>query len=302
MRNFGPRWGRLVIGACVVILVAACAGRDPGAIDDPLKLKSVSINMEAGANGNQPARVELVRVPDERLMSELVSLDAAAWFGREGEAFRGAHPKAVYDRWEPVPGLSTGPHDVRLDGKYAGVLFCETREGSPPLRVERDGTLTIVIDDSGCRIEGGKHKESIVDRLRRSKFVELSFAVSAQANRNRPVRVELVRVGQSGLVDDLARLAGAAWFGEGGRLFRRAHPDALVDNWELVPGGSYGPFKLAVNESVNGVLFCGASARSALKVPWRRNVEVEIDIEGCRLLEQGRNRWRWNPLTWGGWQ
>ena len=287
---------------CVLVLVAGCAGRDAGKVRDPVKLEEVSITMEAGANGNQPARVELVRVRDARLVSQLVAIEPAAWFDGQDEAFRNANPTAVYDRWEPVPGLGAGSHGVKVKGKFAGVLFCDTREASPPLRVERDGNLTIVIDHRGCRIDGGERERSFLGAIRRTKSVELSFEVPAHTNRNRPVEVDLVRVSDADLVDDLTRLTGSGWFGEGGRAFRRTHPDTLVDDWELVPGDAYGPFKLAVKRKVQGVLFCGSTGRPPLRIDWSRRVHVEIDSGGCRLSERVKRRWRWNPLTWSGWQ
>lgn len=297
-----PPLARQLTVVVALVCVGGCLGRDAAKVDDPLKLRNISITMEAGTNGDRPARVELVRVRDARLVPQLIAIDPADWFGAEGEAFRGANPKAVYDSWEPVPGLGSGPHDVRVRGKFAGVLFCKTREASPPLRVERDGSLTVVIDESGCRIDGGKYAESRAARGRRSKSVELSFAVTSQTNRNRPVRVELVQVDDADLVDALARLPGSAWFAESGRMFRRTHPDALVNDWELVPGSAYGPFRLAVNRKLQGVLFCGSTARGPLRVEWRHKIEVEIDNEGCRLSERVSNRRRWNPLTWSGWQ
>ena len=257
--------------------------------------------MQAGANGNSPGRLELVRVADEKLVAELVGTDVGAWFGPAGEAFRSAHPSALYDAWEPVPGVDSGPHRVKAEGRYAAVLFCETRHGSPPFRVERDGDLTVVIDDSGCRIEGGRPRQSILDRLRRSKRVELSFAVPGEANGNRPVRVELVRLDDPDLVPTLARLSGSQWFGQARAAFRSTNPEVLMDDWELVPGSSYGPFRLGVNDNVHGVLFCGAAGRP-LRVPWESEVNVEVGDRGCRLAGTDASRRSWNPLTWSAWE
>ena len=302
MTKVVPQLARPLGAALAMLLVFGCAGRDPSAVDDPLKLRNLSITMDAGANGNRPARVALVRVRDARLVPQLVAIGADAWFGDEGEAFRNANPKAVYDRWEPVPGLISGPHRVKHRGKFAGVLFCQTQASPPPFRVERDGDLRVLIDDSGCRIEGGKPRRSMFGWLRRPKTVEFSFAVPAEKDLNHPVQVELVRAPDADVVRSLERLTGSAWFGEGGRTFRRDHPNALIDDWELVPGGAYGPFQLAIEGNEPGLLFCGKAAAPPLRVEWSRRVEVEVASGGCRFAQRVGSRWRWNPLTWGGWK
>ena len=286
---------RLAIVLLVALLAGGCAGRDPYAIDDPLKLKRASFAMAAGANGNRPARVELVRVGDKRLFAELIAMDTTAWFDAVGEAFRRANPRAVYNAWELVPGHVSGPVDVKVKGKLAGVLFCDAPSGSAPFRIEQDGNLTVVIDDTGCRLEGGKRGKSMFGGFRRSKSVDLSFAVDPAANGNRPLRVQMVRVDDADLVPDLTRLSGAAWFGPGGLAFRRDHPDSSVDDWELVPGRNHGPFRLAVNGKVNGVLFCGPTRDFPLEVTWRRKLEVEIDDEGCTLAASRESRRRSAP-------
>ena len=281
---------RLAAALLVVLIAGGCAGRDPFAIDDPLKLKRVSLAMAAGANGNRPARVELVRVGDMRLFDELIATDTTAWFDDVGEAFHRANPRAVYDAWELVPGHVSGPHDVKAKGRFAGVLFCDAPAGAAPFRVERDRSLTVVIDDNGCRLEGGKRRRSVLRAFRRPKKVDLSFAMGPAANGNRPLRVQLVRVDDTALVADLARLSGAAWFGAGGRAFRRDHPGAAVDDWELVPGSTHGPFTLAVNGRVNGMLFCGPTRDLPIEVPWRRRVAVQVDVDGCSLAAPRRAR------------
>lgn len=281
---------RLSVALLVVLVAAGCAGRDPFAIDDPLKLKRVSLAMAAGANYNRPARVELVRVGDKRLLDELIATDTTAWFDDVGEAFHRANPRAVFNAWELVPGHVSGPVDVKAKGRFAGVLFCDSPPGSAPFRIERDGNLTVVIDDNGCRLEGGKRRRSIVRAFRRPKTVDLSFAMGPEANGKRPLHVQIVRVDETADVADLTRLSGAAWFGAGGRAFRRDHPDAAVDDWELVPGSTHGPFRLAVNGRVNGVLFCGPTRDFPLEVPWRRRVAVQVDADGCSLAATQRSR------------
>ena len=271
---------RIALVVLMLLIVTACAGRNPYAIDDPIKLKRMSFVMAPGANDDWPARVELVRVADERLVAELIATDTSAWFGETGNAFKRAHPKASYDGWELVPGHASGPVDVKRKGKLAGVLFCDAQSGSTPFRVQRDGHLTVVIDDAGCRIEGGARKNR---RWRRPKTVDLSFAMGIATNGNRPLRVELVHLDDESLVSDLTRMSGAAWFRAGGRAFRREYPNVSVDDWELVPGRHHGPFRLAVNGKVNGVLFCGPSRNPPLELRWRRRMEVEVDGLGCRM-------------------
>lgn len=283
--------------ALVSLTVTACAGRNPYLVDDPVKLKRMSFVMAPGANGNWPAQVELVRVADERLVADLIATDTSAWFGEIGDAFRKAHPTASYDAWELVPGHATGPVNVERKGKLAGVLFCDAQPASTPFRVQGDGQLTVVVDDIGCRLEGGARKKPILHFWRRPKTVNVSFAMASATNGNRPLRVELVRVDDESLVSDLTRMSGAAWFRAGGRAFRREHPAVSVDDWELVPGRRHGPFKLAVNGKVNGVLFCGPSDNPPLELRWRGNLEVRVDGQGCRM--SGPTRRSDSPPAWG---
>ena len=289
---------RFAMVVLMSLIVTACAGRNPYAIDDPVKVKRVSLVMAPGANGDRPARVELVRVEDERLLDDLIGKDTSVWFGETGDAFKRAHPSASYDDWELVPGHAVGPVNVKRKGRFAGILFCDAQSGSTPFRVQRDGHLTVAIDDAGCRLEGvARKKKSVLRFWRRTKRVDVSFAMGAATNGNRPLRVELVRVDDKSLVSDLTRMSGAAWFSAGGRAFRREHPDVSVDDWELVPGRRHGPFRLAVNGRVNGVLFCGPSRNPPLELRWRRRFEVEVDGQGCSMARTARR----SPglLPWG---
>ena len=197
---------QIAILVLVSLMATACAGRNPYVIDDPIKLKRMSFVMAPGANGNWPARVELVRVADERLVADLIATDTSAWFGETGGAFRRAHPTAYYDAWELVPGHVKGPVNVRRKGKLAGILFCDAQSGSTPFRVQRGRHLTVAIDDTGCRLEGVPRKKSNLRPWRRAKTVDVSFAMGTATNGNRPLRVELVRVDDERLVADLPRM------------------------------------------------------------------------------------------------
>ena len=144
----------------VIVLAAGCAGDgwQSGPVEAPVHLtalESLSLTMKSGANANWPARVELVRVQDPRLVSDLVRIEISDWFGAAGEAFRRLHPEAFYDRWEVVPGIGAGPFRMDVELAVAGVLFCETRAGAAPLRMERDGHVTVDVD-IGCTIAGGR--------------------------------------------------------------------------------------------------------------------------------------------------
>ena len=122
----------------------------------PLRIESATLSLASAANNRRPVRVSLVRVDDERLAGDLLAVTGTGWFedgGRDG--FLAAHPTAVHDWWEVVPGTTIGPFDLRARGARAGVLFCDVGSRAP-VRVERDGELRIGIDDDGCRIEGGE--------------------------------------------------------------------------------------------------------------------------------------------------
>ena len=118
--------------------------------DPPVKIKTVSLAMLPDTNDNWPAAVELVRVRDESLVEVLLRTDTADWFAETGESFRMAHPDALFDDWEVVPGSTVGPVKVGRRGRFGGVLFCGLREPGPPVRVTHKGRVMITVDDSGC--------------------------------------------------------------------------------------------------------------------------------------------------------
>ena len=276
------------------LLVTACGSNG---VKDPVDIDRMSFDMPAGANGNRPARLEMVRVGDDGLVRELVGIATEDWFGPTGEAFRSANPDALYDAWELVPGRAAGPFDVAVRGDFAAVLFCDTRTKPPPLRLMRDGRVNVRVVADGCAVDGGRRAERFRDRLGRNRLVTVSFSTSADAGGHGPVRVELVRSPDPDTVEELARLDPGSWFREAAGAFRRTHRDILFDRWELVPDGTYGPFRFAVNRSTDGILFCDG-ADAPLRLAWRKAVEVRIDGAGCGLAEapprpSGKGAWRW---------
>lgn len=135
----------------------------------------------------------------------------------------------------------------------------------------------------------------------------LTFTVEVGTNANRPVRAALVRVRDTGSMSELTRIESAAWFGAAGDDFRRTHAEAFVDDWELVPGHVGGPYDVAVDALVAGILFCEMNAGSPpLPVDREGDVMVSIGDGGC-TLEGGRPPKRksmfegWsilNPFRW----
>lgn len=147
---------RFAVGTMLLVAAAGCAGRSPAEPPErPLRLRYIEFQMAEKANQNWPARVELVRMRDARLAADLLRFTTGDWFGGAGQAFKDGHPQIILDRWEIVPGTSIGPFFVRIREDVVGVLFCGTRSDPPPLRFERDGDVTVKVDESGCTLDGG---------------------------------------------------------------------------------------------------------------------------------------------------
>lgn len=152
--------GFLLPAVVVSMLVSGCGTLDGIGLDlskwtgkpkPRISVSWVSVAVMPNVNENWPVPVELVRVRDEALVGMLLDMDTDDWFGEGGESFRLAHPDAVFDYWEVVPGTSTDPVEIRRLGRFGGVLFCGLRESPPPpVRVAHRGRMRITVDDSGC--------------------------------------------------------------------------------------------------------------------------------------------------------
>ena len=155
-------WRVLALAVCAVLIGCGSSTVRP---DDPLRLTSVTLRMDQQANGNWPAKVELVRVADMTLVNELVGMPASDWFGAAGATFRNSHPEAHYNYWELPPGSLLGPYDMRVRGRVAGVLFCDTRSPQPPLRMESHRHAEISVDLEGCTVTGDEVGGSWLGRM-----------------------------------------------------------------------------------------------------------------------------------------
>ena len=159
-RGTPPTRGVLLVLAVSVVL-AGCAGglsgRESGdKLERVLRLRTITLAMQRGVNGDRPVPVELVRLRDPALVREALRIESRSWFGDAGDAFRGAYAEERYDSWEVVPGAVVGPQKMSVSERVAGVLFCGTQSSSSPLRFERDGDVVVQIDDEGCSITGGE--------------------------------------------------------------------------------------------------------------------------------------------------
>lgn len=176
----------------------------------------------------------------------------------------------------------------------------------PKLRT-RGGTraalVLAVVLAAGCTVV---RDPSVVSPVTPAWLDSLTFVVEAGANANRPVRVALVRVQEAAPMFELMGIESAGWFATEGDGFRRTHPETLVDDWELVPGRVVGPFEVAVDALVSGVLFCETgSASSPLPVERDGDVTVKVGDDGCTLgasLVPGESASGWwgvlNPFGW----
>ena len=139
--------------ATLLLITGGCRSGNGSDPDPAIRMRTVVVVMTDGANGDWPAEVEMVRVRDANLLTELLRIESAAWFADAGEKFVKANPEALVDRWEMVPGTSVGPVNVRIRAKVTGVVFCNI-PGTPPVRLSHHGHVTLRVDDEGCAIQG----------------------------------------------------------------------------------------------------------------------------------------------------
>lgn len=128
----------------------------------------------------------------------------------------------------------------------------------------------------------GRSASEPPERPLRLKRIELAMAENG--NQNWPARVELVRMKDARLAGELLRFETDDWFGEEGEAFKSGHPEVILDDWEVVPGTSIGPFDVRVRDDVVGVLFCDTRADPPpLRFERNGDVLVRVEESGCTL-------------------
>ena len=150
-----------------------------------------------------------------------------------------------------------------------------TRRGAMP--------LAAAVLSAGC---GMAEMMDDSDAVRILEIDTIVLEMKPLVNEDWPARVSLIRVNDIGLMKDLLHMDTGAWFGEGGEAFRNANPDAIYDDWEVVPGSRIGPFDAWVDEDVVGVMFCGTRGNPPpVRVARNGDIQVEIGREGCAIAE-----------------
>lgn len=139
---------------------------------------------------------------------------------------------------------------------------------------------------SGCGIFGKSDvsKEPVVKPRPPLRISSITLAMEWDANDNWPVSVELVRVKDVALVEELLAIESSAWFKQSGQNFRQANPRAYFDSWQVVPGTVVGPLKATVKGLVAGVLFCDLNDSSIpLRVHQNGRVLINIAKDACSV-------------------
>ena len=280
--------------------IAGCQGQGPREARTPLpqphlEAGSIVLNVAEGVNDGWPVEVALVRVPTVEAMDELLQIDSRSWFGGAGPDFRLRNADARVDAWEVAPGTSAGPFDLRRRGKFGGVLFCNVGSGSPT-RFEQNGDAFLFVDDQGCTVTGECEPVSAWSRLLRvplpagacSKRVRpvwtrsLTLVADEYLNENWPVRIDMVRVEHANELDLLLGFSAREWFESESEEFRRTHPGARYDTWEVVPGTEVGPVNVRVRgRSLAGVVFCDTPAATGPVDLVEGNMMLSVHDTGC---------------------
>jgi len=92
------------------------------------------------------------------------------------------------------------------------------------------------------------------DATRAGGEMVLNVTVSADANQNSPIPVDLALVSDKGLLKTLAQMPVADWFAKRSQLQADHAKQLAVKSWEWVPGQAVGPIPVKVAPAVDGAV------------------------------------------------
>jgi type VI secretion system protein len=102
------------------------------------------------------------------------------------------------------------------------------------------------------------------DATRGGGELVLNVTISADANQNSPLPVDLALVSDKGLLKTLAQMPVADWFAKRSQLQADHAKQLAVRSWEWVPGQAVGPVPVKVAPAVDGaVIFAEYSSSNA---------------------------------------
>lgn len=115
----------------------------------------------------------------------------------------------------------------------------------------------------------------------------IEFQVTAAANRNTPVALDLVLVYDPGLATKIGKLSAAQWFHQREEIQQRNPQMLLSWSWEMVPGRSPDPFVMPdeAEDALGIFLFAGygiPGLHSARLDPYKR-VLIRLEENAMRV-------------------
>lgn len=168
------------------------------------------------------------------------------------------------------------------------------------------GFLLVVLLVPFLFLSGCGNKETAVKPARPLKLNSIIISMEESINESWPVSIELIRVNDAALVEELLSIETKSWFDKKGSAFVVANPQAIINSWEIVPGTRVGPQRVKARGRLAGVLFCdlrGEEPPPALRFERDGNVVIHVTDDGC-VLEGGtpsKEPGILNPQTWKFW-
>lgn len=138
--------------------------------------------------------------------------------------------------------------------------------------------LPFLILIAGC----GLPKRITYDTTRHESKLFLNVNLSANANQNNPVALDLVLVDDKALLKQLSAMPASQWFQQKAQV-ERDHPGlAQWKSWEWVPGQVVPPITIPINPKVKGGIifaqyFTSGAHRAAVKTQGHLQINFQAN-------------------------